>query len=144
MNHAAVSPSTMPVGRMPQTTKSTIMATSQGMPAPEDIPLSDLDVGGAAGPARRGTMAAQLARAASPNVRDDWSAHGPSDGASLTELHAPSIESVPAADDLMAGLAEALKDVQPAQSACDPNDTATREDAPVERARPRLLQGRWR
>ena len=42
MNHAAVSPSTMPVGRMPQTTKSTIMATSQGMPAPEDIRLSDL------------------------------------------------------------------------------------------------------
>src|SRR3954449_12114963 len=41
MSHATVSPSTMPVGRMPQTTKSTIMATSQGMPAPEDISLSD-------------------------------------------------------------------------------------------------------
>jgi len=114
-----------------------------GLPASEDILLSNgmleelLDV------IEEGTMAAQLGRGASPNIRDDWSAQGPNDGASWTEGPAPSIESVPA-DALMAGLAEALKDAQPTRSASDADDAAAREDAPVERARPRLLKGGWR
>ena len=90
-----------------------------------------------------GTMAAQLGRGASPNIRDDWSAQGPNDGATRTEGPAPSIESVPA-DDLMAGLAEALRDVQPTNPASAADDAAAREGAPVERARPRLLKGGWR
>src|SRR3954453_20615496 len=105
-----------------------------GLPAPEDIPLSNtmleelLDL-------LEGTMAAQLGRGASPNVRDDGSAQGPSDGAFSAEVPAPSVESVEA-DGLMAGLAEALKVVQPTTPAPDPDDAGAREDAPVERARP--------
>ena len=76
-------------------------------------------------------------------MRNDRPAEGSSDGAFPTQGPVTSVESGPA-DDLMAGLAEALKDVEPAQSASDPDDTAAREDAPVERARPRLLQGGWR
>ena len=114
-----------------------------GLPASEDIPLSNTMLEELLDLLEEGTMAAQLGRGASPNIRDDWSAQGPNDGATRTESPAPSIESVPA-DDLMAGLAEALRDVQPAQSASDPDDAAAREDAPVERARPHLLQGRWR
>src|SRR3954452_2797099 len=89
-----------------------------------------------------GTIAAQLGRGSSPSVHDERPAGG-SDGASLTERLAPSIVSAPA-DDLMAGLAEALKVVQPTTPASDPDDAAAREDAAVARARPRLLQGRWR
>ena len=88
-------------------------------------------------------MAAQLGRGASPNVRDDWSAQGPSEGAFSAEVPAPSVESVEA-DGLMAGLAEALKDVQPTNPAFAADDAAAREGAPVERARPRLLKGGWR
>jgi hypothetical protein len=90
-----------------------------------------------------GTMAAQLGRGISPSVHDERPAEGPSEGAFPTAVPARSVESGPA-DDLMAGLAEALKDVQPTRSASDADDTAAREDASVERARPRLLQGGWR
>src|SRR3954449_11088925 len=115
-----------------------------GLPASEEIPLSNTMLEELLDLLEEGTMAAQLGRGASPSVGDDWSAQGPSDGASRTEGPAPLIESVPA-DDLMAGLAEALKEVQPmnpASAAAD--DAAAREDAPVERARPRLLKGGWR
>ena len=81
-------------------------------------------------------------RGSSPSVHDERPAGG-SDGASLTERLAPSIVSVQA-DDLMAGLAEALKDIQPTRSAPDADDVGAREDAPVERPRPRLLKGGWR
>src|SRR4051794_38904872 len=110
-----------------------------GLPASEDIPLSNAMLEELLDMIEEGTMAAQLGRGASPSVGDDWSAQGPSDGASRTEGPAPLIESVPA-DDLMAGLAEALKDVQPTKPAsAAADDAAAREDAPVERARPRLL-----
>jgi len=115
-----------------------------GLPASEDIPLSNTMLEELLDVIEEGTIAAQLGRGASPSVRDDWSAQGPSDGASLTEGLAPAIESVPA-DDLMAGLAEALKDVQltkPASEADD--DAAAREDTSVERARPRFAKGGWR
>src|SRR3954454_10359731 len=62
-----------------------------------------------------GTIAAQLGRGSSLSIHDERPAGG-SDGASRTERLAPSIVSAPA-DDLMAGLAEALKDVQPTRSA---------------------------
>jgi len=114
-----------------------------GLPASEDIPLSNTMLEELLDVIEEGTIAAQLGRGASPSVRDDWSAQGPSDGASLTEGLAPAIESVPA-DDLMAGLAEALKDVQPTRPASDADDVGAHENAPVERARPRLLKGGWR
>src|SRR4051794_25557913 len=90
-----------------------------------------------------GTMAAQLGRGTSPSVHDERPAQGPSEGAFPSEVPALWVESAPA-DHLMAGLAEALKDVEPAQSASDPDDAAAHPDAPVERARPRLLKGGWR
>src|SRR3954463_6080582 len=111
-----------------------------GLPASEDIPLSNTMLDELLDVIEEGTIGAQLGRGSSPSVHDERPAEGPSEGAFPTEVPALSGESVPA-DDLMAGLAEALKDVQPAQSASDPDDTAAREDAPVERARPRLLQG---
>jgi hypothetical protein len=114
-----------------------------GLPASEDIPLSNAMLEELLDLIEEGTMAAQLGRGASPNIRDDWSAQGPNDGATRTEGPAPSIESVPAGD-LMAGLAEALRDVQPTNPASAADDAAAREGAPVERARPRLLKGGWR
>jgi len=114
-----------------------------GLPASEDIPLSNTMLEELLDVIEEGTIAAQLGRRSSPSVGDDWSAQGLSDGASRTEGPAPSIESVPA-DDLMAGLAEALKDVQPTKSTSDADDGAAREGAPVERVRPRLLKGGWR
>src|SRR3954454_2110871 len=115
-----------------------------GLPASDDIPLSDAMLEELLDVLEEGTTAAQLGRGASPNIRDDWSAQRPNDGATRTEGPAPSIESVPA-DDLMAGLAEALRDVQPTKPAsAAADDAAAREDAPVERARPRLLKGGWR
>src|SRR3954453_11921933 len=114
-----------------------------GLPASEDIPLSNAMLEELLDAIEEGTMAAQLGRGASPNIRDDGSAQGPSDEASRTEGPAPSIESAPA-DNLMAGLAEALKDVQPTKPVSAADDAAAREGAPVERARPRLLKGGWR
>ena len=114
-----------------------------GLPASEDIRLSNTMLEELLDVIEEGTMAAQLGRGSSPSVRDEPPAEGPNDGATPTEVSARSVESGPA-DDLMAGLAEALKVVQPTNPASDPDDAAAREDAPVERARPRLLQGRWR
>src|SRR3954463_4098523 len=114
-----------------------------GLPASEEIPLSNTMLEELLDMLEEGTMAAQLGRGASPNIRDDWSAQGPSEGAFSAEVPAPSVESVEA-DGLMAGLAEALKVVQPTTPASDPDDAGARVDAPVERARPPLLQGRWR
>ena len=114
-----------------------------GLPASEDIPLSNAMLEELLVLLEEGTMAAQLGRGASPNIRDDWSAQGPSEGAFSAEVPAPSVESVEA-DGLMAGLAEALKEVQPTRSASAADDAAAREGAPVERARPRLLKGGWR
>jgi len=114
-----------------------------GLPASEEIPLSNAMLEELLDLLEEGTVAGQLGRGASPSVHDERPAEGPSEGAFPTEVSALSVESGPA-DDLLAGLAEALKGVQPAQSASDPDDAAAREDAPVERARPRLLQGGWR
>src|SRR5215208_1397466 len=102
-----------------------------GLPASEDIPLSNTMLEELLDVIEEGTIAAQLGRGSSPSVHDERPAEGPSDGASLTELPAPSIESVQA-DHLMAGLAEALKDVQPTRSASDADDGGAREDASVE------------
>ena len=113
------------------------------MPAPEDIPLSNAMLEELLDLLEEGTMAAQLGRGASPHSREERPAEGPREGAFPTEVPARSVESGPA-DDLMAGLAEALKDVQPTQSAPDPDDAAAREDTPVERARPRFAKGGWR
>jgi hypothetical protein len=114
-----------------------------GLPASEDILLSNTMLEELLDLLEESTIAAQPGRGASPSVHDERSAQGPSDGAFPTQGPVTSVESGPA-DDLMAGLAEALKDVQPAQSASDPDGAAARQDAPVERARPRLLQGGWR
>jgi hypothetical protein len=114
-----------------------------GLPASEDIPLSNAMLEELLDLLEEGTMAAQLGRGASPNVRDDGSAQRPSEGAFSAEVPAPSVESVEA-DGLMAGLAEALKNVQPTKPASATDDAAAREDAPAERARPRLLKGGWR
>ena len=100
-----------------------------GLPASEDIPLSNAMLEELLDVLEEGTMAAQLGRGASPNVRDDWSAQGPSEGAFSAEVPAPSVESVEA-DGLMAGLAEALKDVQPTRSASAADDAAAREERP--------------
>src|SRR4051812_33118228 len=102
-----------------------------GLPASENIPLSNAMLEELLDLLEEGTMAAQLGRGASPSVHDERPAEGPSDGAFPTEDPALSVESGPA-DDLMTGLAEALKDVQPAQSASVADDAAAREDAPVE------------
>src|SRR3954471_19421534 len=102
-----------------------------GLPASEEIPLSNTMLEELLDLLEEGTIAAQLGRGSSPSVRDDWSAQGPSDGASLTEGLAPAIESVPA-DDLMAGLAEALKDVQPTRPGSDADDVGAHENASVE------------
>src|SRR5829696_936646 len=110
------------------------------LPASEDIPLSSAMLEELLDLLEEGTMAAQLGRGTSPSVHDERPAEGPSEGAFPTEVPARSVESGPA-DDLMAGLAEALKDVQPAQSASDPDDAAAHPDAPVERARPRFAKG---
>src|SRR5215207_4859492 len=114
-----------------------------GLPASEEIPLSNTMLEELLDVIEEGTIAAQLGRGASPHSREERPAEGPSVGAFPTEVPALSVESGPAGD-LMAGLAEALRDVQPAQSASDPDDAAARQDAPVERARPRLLKGGWR
>src|SRR3954467_15132184 len=100
-----------------------------GLPASEDIPLSNIMLEELLDVIEEGTIAAQLGRGASRNVRDDRPAEEPSDGASLTELPAPLMESVQP-DDLMAGLAEALKDVRPTRPAPDVDDVGAREDAP--------------
>src|SRR3954449_11573792 len=114
-----------------------------GLPASEDIPLSNAMLEELLDVIEEGTIAAQLGRGSSPSVHDEPPAEGPSDGPFPTELPAPSVESVEA-DGLMAGLAEALKDVQPTRAASAADDAAAREGAPVERARPRLLKGGWR
>ena len=114
-----------------------------GLPAPEDIPISNTMLEELLDLLEEGTMAAQLGRGISPSAHDERPAEGPSEGAFPTEVSALSVESGPAGD-LMAGLAEALKDVQPAQSASDPDDAAARQDAPVERARSRFAKGGWR
>src|SRR3954471_14634009 len=114
-----------------------------GLPASDDIPLSNAMLEELLDLLEEGTMAAQLGRGASPNIRDDGSAQGASEGAFSAEVPAPSVESVEA-DGLMAGLAEALKNVQPTRSASAADDAAAHEGAPVERARPRLLKGGWR
>jgi hypothetical protein len=114
-----------------------------GLPASEEIPLSNTMLEELLDVIEEGTIAAQLGRRSSPSVHDERPAQGPSEGAFPTEVPALSGESVPA-DDLMAGLAEALKDVQPMKSASDADDVGAHEDAPVERARPRLLKGGWR
>ena len=114
-----------------------------GLPASEDIPLSNAMLEELLDLLEEGTMAAQLGRGASPNVRDDRPARGPSEGTFSAEVPAPSVEGVEA-DGLMAGLAEALKNVQPTKPASAADDAAAREDASAERARPRLLKGGWR
>src|SRR3954465_4369505 len=114
-----------------------------GLPASEDIPLSNAMLQELLDLLEEGTIAAQLGRGASSNIRDDWSAQGPSEGAFSAEVPAPSVESVEA-DGLMAGLSEALKDVQPTRSASAADDAAAREGAPVEGTRPLLLKGGWR
>src|SRR3954471_7914920 len=60
-----------------------------GLPASDDIPLSNAMLEELLDLLEEGTMAAQLGRGASPNVRDDGSAQGPSEEASLTEGPAP-------------------------------------------------------
>src|SRR5215203_4490607 len=67
-----------------------------GLPASEDIPLSNTMLEELLDVIEEGTIAAQLGRGSSPSVHDERPAEGPSDGASLTELPAPSIVSVPA------------------------------------------------
>jgi hypothetical protein len=114
-----------------------------GLPASEEIPLSSAMLEELLDLLEEGTMAAQLGRGTSPSVHDERPAQGPSEGAFPSEVPALWVESAPA-DHLMAGLAEALKDVEPAQSASDPDDASAHPDAPVERARPRLLKGGWR
>src|SRR3954447_1032384 len=113
-----------------------------GLPASEDIPLSNTMLEELLDVIEEGTIGAQLGRGSSPSVHDELPAGG-SDGAFPTEGPVTSVESGPA-DDLMAGLAEALKNVQPTRSAPDADDVAAREDAPVERPRPRLLKAGWR
>src|SRR3954447_4063331 len=90
-----------------------------------------------------GTTAAQLGRGASPRVHDDRPAEGPGAGATPTDAPVLAVERGPA-DDLMVGLAEALKDVQLTKPASEADDAAAREDTPVERARPRFAKGGWR
>jgi len=114
-----------------------------GLPASEDIPLSNTMLEELLDVIEEGTIAAQLGRRSSPSVQDERPAQEPSEEAFPAEVPAHSGESVPA-DDLMAGLAEALKDVQPMKSASDADDVGAHENAPVERARPRLLKGGWR
>jgi CYTH domain-containing protein len=114
-----------------------------GLPASEDILLSNTMLEELLDLLEESTIAAQLGRRASPSVHDERSAQGPTDGAFPTEVPVTSVESGPA-DDLMAGLAEALRDIQPTRPASNPDDAAAREDAPVERARPRLLKSGWR
>src|SRR5215207_7904753 len=110
-----------------------------GLPASEDILLSNTMLEELLDLLEEGTIAAQLGRGTSPSAHDERLAEGPSEGAFPTEVPARSVESAPA-DDLMAGLTEALKDIQPTRPASNPDDAAAREDAPVERARPRLLK----
>src|SRR5689334_14673777 len=89
-----------------------------GLPASEDIPLSNAMLEELLDLLEEGTMAAQLGRGTAPNIRDDGSAQEPSEGAFSAEVPAPSVESMEA-DNLMASLAEALKDVQPTTPASD-------------------------
>ena len=56
-----------------------------GLPASEDIPLSNAMLEELLDVIEEGTIAAQLGRGASPNVRDDRSAQGPSEGAFSAE-----------------------------------------------------------
>ena len=115
-----------------------------GLPASEEIPLSSAMIEELLDLLDEGTTTAQLGRGAAPRISNDQPAEGPSDGARPTDVPELAVESGPA-DDLMAGLAEALKDVQltkPASEADD--DAAAREDTSVERARPRFAKGGWR
>ena len=114
-----------------------------GLPASDEIPLSNAMIEELLDLLDEGTTTAQLGRGAAPRISNDQPAEGPSDGARPTDVPELAVESGPA-DDLMAGLAEALKDVQPTRPASDADDVGAREDAPVERARPRLLKGGWR
>src|SRR4051812_1890187 len=145
-------PTSLPVAQQPRNPQSESIARNRyhraslarsGLPASEDIPLSNTMLEELLDVIEEGTIAAQLCRRGSAHIRDDQPAQGPGDGAFPIEVSARSVESVPA-NDLMAGLAEALKVVPPTTPASDPDDAAAREDAPVARARPRLLQGRWR
>ena len=114
-----------------------------GLPASEDTPLSNAMLEELLDLLEEGTMAAQLGRGTSPSVHDERSSEVPSEGAFATEVPALSVESAQT-DGLIAGLAEALKGVQPAQAAPDLDEATAREEARGERARPRLLKGGWR
>jgi hypothetical protein len=116
-----------------------------GIPAPEQILLSNAMLEELLDVIEDGTIAAQLGRGPSLNVREDRPAEGHAEGPSseASQPPAPSAESAQI-DGLMAGLAEALKDIQPTTSASNPEDASAREDAPVEPARPRFLRGGWR
>ena len=114
-----------------------------GLPASDEIPLSNAMIEELLDLLDEGTIAAQLDRGASPGGHDERPAEGPSDGATPTNVSELSGESGPA-DDLMVGLAEALKNVQLTKPASEADDAAAREDALVERARPRFAKGGWR
>src|SRR3954451_8990209 len=113
-----------------------------GLPASEEIPLSNAMIEELLDLLDEGTVAAQLGRGASPSVHDDRPAEGPGNGATPTDVPELAVESGPA-DDLMAGLAEALTDIQPTKPASEADDAAAREDVPVGRARPRFAKGGW-
>src|SRR4051812_40497499 len=81
------------------------------LPAPDETPPSSVMIEALLDLLDEGTIADQLGRGASPGGHDEQPAEGPSAGATPTDVPELAVESRPA-DDLMAGLAEALKDVQ--------------------------------
>jgi hypothetical protein len=114
-----------------------------GVPAPEEIPLSNAMLDELLDVLEEGAIAAQPGRGPSLKVVNDRSADRYSEGASSTEPRARSVQRAPEAG-LMAGLAEALKEFEPTGSAADAEDVSAAEPAPVEPTRPRSRLAVWR
>jgi hypothetical protein len=114
-----------------------------GMPAPQEIPLSNVMLDELLDVLEEGRFAAELGRGAALKVQDNRPASRPSEGPPPSEPQPAPIEG---ADNgaLIAGLAEALKEFEPSQPAPDA-DAATEVDAtPAQPARPRLSRAGWR
>jgi hypothetical protein len=112
------------------------------MPATPEIPLSNLMLDELLDVLEEGAIAAQLGRAPSLKVVKDRPADRKGEGGVAAEPRA--VESTQEAG-LMAGLAEALKEVElTTTSAPDAEDPLTTGLSPAEPARPRFRMAAWR
>ncbi len=109
-----------------------------GLPAPEEIPVSNAMLEELFDRLEEGSIAAQLARMSPRRVPEDCPADGHAKGpGSEVDEHSVSAAKHADREALMTGLAEALQGFQPAKSAFD-------KTAPVDLPQARVEARRWR